>query len=97
MIFTRLKKWLGNLPIFSVRASYSHLNIFDLANMEIKVNECGFSIWLLEPGKDGKLHRRWIVDGSECAKDGMISFATNSDTFKVHINEKEGWVQMRKR
>lgn len=85
------------MPIFSAKASCSTLTIFDLANMEIKVNEGGFSIWLLEPGKSGKLHKRWIVDGSECAKDGIISFATNSDFFKVHINKKEGWAQIQKK
>jgi hypothetical protein len=95
---TKLRKALKRFwNIHFVRASYSHLNMFDLANMEIKVNEHGFSIWLIEHGNDGKLHRRWIIDGSECTKDGMINFGTNSDSFKVHMNNKEGWVQIRRR
>lgn len=80
-----------------VRASYNNLNMFDLANMKINVDEYGFSIWLLEKGIDGELHRRWIIDGSECTKDGLINFSTNSESFKVHINKKEGWVQIRRR
>lgn len=64
--------------ILRVMESYSieqNLNIFDFANMTIKQNKNGFSIWMLEPCEDGELRERWIVDASNVLNNARIELS----------------------
>jgi hypothetical protein len=56
-----------------------NLNIFDFGNMTIKVNEDGFSIWMVEMCDDGELSKRWVIDGSNVKRNARID-----------LNNKEG-------
>ena len=74
------------------------LNIFDLANLKIKVNENGFSIWLLEPDESGELHHRWIVDGSDIRQTGEIRFGKRENSpFTIDMSIKDKSVKLRRR
>jgi len=51
----------------------------ELNTIEIKTSPNGFTVWMTGINKEGKLIRRWVVDGSRVKHDGKISLSTNQN------------------
>lgn len=73
------------------------LNIFDLANMRVRVHENGFSLWMLEPCDDGEFREKCLIDGSLVKQSGEIKINNREHKmFKSVYDKKHNCIKILK-